>query len=337
MTNERWQVRGTRLAATWIALLLTATLVLGPTATNLVQRAYTHGPGPVAVSNNSGTSYLHTDLQGSVREVTDAAGLATSQHAYEPFGIPRPGSATTTASGLAWAGQYTDPNGLSHLRARQYDPHTGAFQVPDPASTTAPGATYTYANSNPMTGADPLGLATEELSWGDVSYAAQNIIGWIPGLGDAAGAMKGCSSHKGACGPDVIAGSIAAAFGLHGTTKLFRTSTNAANGGSRLVEASAAAFRAADNPSSIFIKNKHLASSGIRGGKFASDDIAEVQGWVAQGLRSDGVQFLPNQLDDTFRAIVPAGRAVGTGGQTNIRVIVTNDGRVINAFPVNVR
>lgn len=111
----------------------------------------------------------------------------------------------------------------------------------------------------------------------------------------------------------------------------------AANSGSRLAEASAAAFRAADNPSSIFIKNKHLASSGIRGGKFASDDIAEVQGWVAQGLRSDGVQFLSNQLDDTFRAIVPAGRAVGTGGQTNIRVIVTNDGRVINAFPVNVR
>lgn len=112
---------------------------------------------------------------------------------------------------------------------------------------------------------------------------------------------------------------------------------HAANSGSRLAEASAAAFRAADNPSSIFIKNKHLASSGIRGGKFASDDIAEVQGWVAQGLRSDGVQFLPNQLDDTFRAIVPAGRVVGTGGQTNIRVIVTYDGRVINAFPVNVR
>lgn len=58
---------------------------------------------------------------------------------------------------------------------------------------------------------------------------------------------------------------------------------------------------------------------------------------MAQGLRSDGVQFLPNELDDTFRAIVPAGRVVGTAGQTNIRVIVANDGRVINAFPVNVR
>lgn len=58
---------------------------------------------------------------------------------------------------------------------------------------------------------------------------------------------------------------------------------------------------------------------------------------MAQGLRSDGVQFLPNQLDNTFRAIVPAGRVVGTSGETTIRVIVTNDGRVINAFPVKVR
>lgn len=46
---------------------------------------------------------------------------------------------------------------------------------------------------------------------------------------------------------------------------------------------------------------------------------------------------MPNQLDNTFRAIVPAGRVVGTSGETTIRVIVTNDGRVINAFPVKVR
>lgn len=33
------------------------------------------------------------------------------------------------------------------------------------------------------------------------------------------------------------------------------------------------------------------------------------------GLHSDGVQFLPNQLDDTSRAIVPAGGPIGTRGQ----------------------
>ena len=107
--------------------------------------------------------------------------------------------------------------------------------------------------------------------------------------------------------------------------------------GSALADASEAAFRAADDPASIFIKNKHLASAGGNHAKFASENIGEIQGWVAQGLRSDGVQFLPNGVDGTFRAIVPAGRVVGTRGQTNIRVIVTADGRVINAFPVATR
>ena len=119
-----------------------------------------------------------------------------------------------------------------------------------------------------------------------------------------------------------------------GTFTTPSTTLVATNSGSALADASSAAFRAADDPASIFIKNKHLASAGGNHAKFASESISEVQGWVAQGLRSDGVQFLPNQLDGTFRAIVPAGQVVGTKGQTFIRVIVTGDGRVINAFPV---
>lgn len=50
-----------------------------------------------------------------------------------------------------------------------------------------------------------------------------------------------------------------------------------------------------------------------------------------------GLRANDDALDDTFRAIVPAGRFVGTGVPTNIRVSVTYDGRVINTLPVNVR
>lgn len=118
---------------------------------------------------------------------------------------------------------------------------------------------------------------------------------------------------------------------------VFQQLNVAANGGSALSRASQADFRAADDPASIFVKNKHLASAGGNGAKFATDDIGQVQGLISRGLQSDGMQFLPNQLDDTFRAIVPGGGVVGTRGQEFIRVIVTGDGRVINAFPVNVR
>lgn len=104
---------------------------------------------------------------------------------------------------------------------------------------------------------------------------------------------------------------------------------------STLARASSAAFDAARDADSMGIKNKHLLSAGGNGAKFVTDDIGQVQEWIANGLLSDGVKFLPNQLDDTFRAIVPAGQIVGTRGQTFIRVIISYDGRVINAFPVN--
>ena len=106
--------------------------------------------------------------------------------------------------------------------------------------------------------------------------------------------------------------------------------------GSALSRASEAAFSAAENPAAIFVKNKHLASAGGNGAKFISDDISQIQDVISRGLQSDGVQFLPNQLDDTFRAIVPGGGTIGTRGQESIRVVVTGDGRVISAFPVNV-
>ncbi|WP_181905760.1 RHS repeat-associated core domain-containing protein [Microbacterium bovistercoris] len=111
----------------------------------------------------------------------------------------------------------------------------------------------------------------------------------------------------------------------------------AANSRSALVQASDAAFKAADDQASIFVKNKHLASATGNGAKFASDDIGQVQGWISRGLKSDAAVFLPNELDDTFRVVVPGGGVIGTKGQEFIRVIVTGDGRVINAFPVNVR
>ncbi|NKY39882.1 ALF repeat-containing protein, partial [Cellulomonas septica] len=113
-----------------------------------------------------------------------------------------------------------------------------------------------------------------------------------------------------------------------------RAFTDAAGANSVLRAASEAAFRAADNPAAIFIKDKHLSTSAGTWGKFDSTDIPEVQGWVADALKSDGAVFMPNGLADTFKVEVDAGRVVGTKGETWLRIIVTDDGRVINAFPI---
>ncbi|MDQ1294261.1 MAG: hypothetical protein QG608_2144 [Actinomycetota bacterium] len=71
------------------------------------------------------------------------------------------------------------------------------------------------------------------------------------------------------------------------------------------------------------------------------EEVLEVRGGAAvvvalgDDLDSEGAVFRPNSLADTFKVEVNMGRAVGTRGETGIRAIVTNDGRVINAFPFN--
>ncbi|MEU3901294.1 polymorphic toxin-type HINT domain-containing protein [Streptomyces sp. NPDC029519] len=108
------------------------------------------------------------------------------------------------------------------------------------------------------------------------------------------------------------------------------------NSNCALASSSEATFKAAQDPAGIFIKNKHLSSFEGRYAKFDSADIPEVQSWVAEGLKSGRAVFKPNGLEGTFKVEVDMQRAIGTKGQTGIRIIVANDGRVINAFPFNV-
>jgi hypothetical protein len=108
------------------------------------------------------------------------------------------------------------------------------------------------------------------------------------------------------------------------------------NSGCGIAAASEAAFRAAENTAGIFIKDKHLSSFAGRYAKFDTADVAEAQSWVAEGLKSGRATFKENGLEGTFKMEVDMQRAVGTKGQTGIRIIVANDGRVINAFPFNV-
>lgn len=80
-----------------------------------------------------------------------------------------------------------------------------------------------------------------------------------------------------------------------------------------------------------------MSSFEGRYAKFASDDIPEVQSWVAEALRSDRAVFKPNGSEGTFKMEVDMQRQIGTKGQEGVRIIVTDDGRVINAFPFNPR
>jgi RHS repeat-associated protein len=124
------------------------------------QREYLYGAGELGFIGPTGTyNYYHLDGQASVRQVTGSTGSTKRQYVWEPYGVNRSTSTTGTpdANEIGWAGQYGDPTGLVHLRARQYDPAIGAFTAPDPADGVGVGG-YVYAAGNPMTGRDQLGL-----------------------------------------------------------------------------------------------------------------------------------------------------------------------------------
>jgi RHS repeat-associated protein len=96
----------------------------------------------------------------------------TGRYDFDPYGTPMAGSSTLD-SRFGYAGQYTDAaSGLSYLRARWYDPHTGALISRDPIRL-ASGETnlYRYAAGDPANATDPSGLSI-------FSDAVNGIAGW---------------------------------------------------------------------------------------------------------------------------------------------------------------
>jgi hypothetical protein len=102
-----------------------------------------------------------------------------------------------------------------------------------------------------------------------------------------------------------------------------------------LASASEKAFSAADDIDSWTVSSKHLPGAGGNWSKFAVGvDPNEA---VAEALQSPDASFLPNKnpaLPGSFIVQADVGIVVGTNGQTAIKVVVSDAGQVITAYPV---
>jgi hypothetical protein len=80
-----------------------------------------YGPSltPVAQVDEAGTvEYLHGDLLGSVRSITDSSGAVVGASTFDAFGS-RAAHTGAADSAFGFTGGWTDPvTGLVHLRAR---------------------------------------------------------------------------------------------------------------------------------------------------------------------------------------------------------------------------
>jgi RHS repeat-associated protein len=108
---------------------------------------------------------MHPDNLGSTNVVTDTTGNVIQALDYYPYGSMRINSGTE-ASARKYIGQFTDGTSLNYLNARYYDSSRGQFLSQDPVfwgkqNLQDPQSlnSYSYAENNPITLKDELGLA----------------------------------------------------------------------------------------------------------------------------------------------------------------------------------
>ena len=120
---------------------------------------YIYGNGLEARLVNGKASYYVTDVRGSVVAIVDESGNITHKYQYDDFGkVTQKQEADYNP--FQYVGKYGVmylSDNLYYMRARHYDPTIGRFLSEDPIWSTN---LYPYADNNPITGIDPMGLQT---------------------------------------------------------------------------------------------------------------------------------------------------------------------------------
>lgn len=123
-------------------------------------RKYVWGLGLAYAVAGTSLEVYHADQLGSIRAITDGAGVVTATYRTDEWGVPTASTGASTQP-FAFTGEPRDATGLSYLRARYYDPSLGRFMSRDPWPGDARSCQtldrYAYAGNNPATFSDPSG------------------------------------------------------------------------------------------------------------------------------------------------------------------------------------
>jgi RHS repeat-associated protein len=111
---------------------------------------------PLHLAAEGKDHWYHLDLLGSVRMLTDGAGVVSGKFRYTPFG--RTVEATGPANRIRYAGRSFDAVLDSYdMRAREYVPEIGRFLQRDPSGMSDGTNLYAYVRNDPLAFIDPRG------------------------------------------------------------------------------------------------------------------------------------------------------------------------------------
>jgi RHS repeat-associated protein len=107
--------------------------------------------------NSAGTTSYVTDALGSTIALTNGSGATTASYSYEPYGNTTKAGADDSV--VQFTGRENDEaSNLYYYRARYYSPQLGRFISQDPTGFSGGLNWYAYADGNPISESDPLGL-----------------------------------------------------------------------------------------------------------------------------------------------------------------------------------
>jgi RHS repeat-associated protein len=158
-------------------------------------------PSAPAVANS--VYYIHTDRLGSNVIMTDANANVVAKTDYKAYGEAEQQSSKQEAPG--YTGGYEDPlTGLTYMQARYYDADLGRFISIDPVGVSAGDVynfnRYAYANNNPLSFTDPMGMAAQALCAPTVTVGNTTSGGQKTSCGSSGGGGGGIPSFGGTGG-----------------------------------------------------------------------------------------------------------------------------------------
>ena len=188
---------------------------------NGVTTYYIYGLGLIYETTDTDCKVYHYDYRGSTVALTNLQGSVTDTFTYGTYGklTTRTGTSSTQFLYNGRDGVMSDENGLVYMRARYYSPTLKRFINADVIAGSITNAItlnrYAYANGNPVSNVDPLGLSADEArgtqgtaistdsgnngfdisEWytDEISNAIHTLLdlaGFIPGFGSIADALN---------------------------------------------------------------------------------------------------------------------------------------------------